>query len=69
MHEQRRAEQADGSLDVATVVIPAVSLPRMRGKQRRQPLPLVSGQGMTIQAFTRPKRSTLARAEDLRDTP
>jgi len=51
------------------MVIPAVSLPRMRGKQRHQPVPLVSGEGMTIQALTHPKRSTPARVEDPRDMP
>ena len=56
-------------VDYGAMVIPAVSLPRMRGKQRHQPVPLVSGEGMTIQALTHPKRSTPARVEDPRDMP
>ena len=56
-------------IDYGAVVVPAVFLPRMRGQQQRPPVPLLTGQGMTIQAFIHPERSTPAWSEDLRDTP
>jgi hypothetical protein len=56
-------------LDHHPVVIPAMPLPRMRRQQRRQPAPLLIGQGMTIQQIIHLERSTPAQAQDLCDTP
>jgi hypothetical protein len=41
----------------------------MHGHQRRQPLPLLIGQIMTIQVISHPERSTSSRIQDLCDTP
>jgi hypothetical protein len=51
------------------VIVPPVPLPRVRRHQRRQSLPLLIGQVMTIQQIIHPERFTPNRTQDLYDTP
>jgi hypothetical protein len=49
-------------VDHRAVVDPTVPLPRLRRHQRRQPLPFLIGQVMTIQQTIHPERSTPCRS-------
>jgi hypothetical protein len=52
-------------VDHGAVIIPPVTLPRVRGHQRRQPLPFLIGQVMPIQQIIHPRPSTRGGLQDL----